>query len=148
LIDEEALESDVGEVDIGFFGSSAIVLLSDGENTSRPDPIGLAEVASTAGVRIHTIGIGTPEGAVVEIEGFNVATALDEAQLTEIAEVTDGTYNRASDAASLDRVYESIDLKLEQVEKEREITAIFAAAGGILLAVGSLLSIAWFGRVV
>ena len=35
-IDESALESDGGEVDIGFFGSSAIVLLSDGENTSRP----------------------------------------------------------------------------------------------------------------
>ena len=38
-IDESALESEGGEVDIGFFGSSAIVLLSDGENTSRPDPL-------------------------------------------------------------------------------------------------------------
>ena len=34
-IDESALESEGGEVDVGFFGSSAIVLLSDGENTSR-----------------------------------------------------------------------------------------------------------------
>ena len=37
-IDESALESDGGEVDIGFYGSSAIVLLSDGENTSRARP--------------------------------------------------------------------------------------------------------------
>ena len=102
-IDESALESEGGEVDIGFFGSSAIVLLSDGENTSRPDPLQLAEVASSAGVRIHAIGIGTPEGTVVEIDGFSVATALDEELLTEIAEVTDGTYNRAGDAATLER---------------------------------------------
>ena len=38
-IDQSALESDAGTVKIGFFGSSAIVLLSDGENTSRPDPL-------------------------------------------------------------------------------------------------------------
>ena len=37
-IDASELESDGGEVDIGFYGSSAIVLLSDGENTSEPDP--------------------------------------------------------------------------------------------------------------
>jgi Ca-activated chloride channel family protein len=135
-------------VNIGFFGSSAIVLLSDGENTSRPDPLLLAEVASSAGVRVHAIGLGTPAGTVVEVEGFNVATALDEKLLTEIAEITDGSYNRAGDAATLTRIYESIDLKLARVEREREVTALFAAAGGLLLAVGSLLSIAWFGRVI
>jgi Ca-activated chloride channel family protein len=147
-IDESALESEAGEVDIGFFGSSAIVLLSDGENTSRPDPLQLAEVASSAGVRVHAIGIGTPEGAVIEVEGFNVATALDEDLLTEIADVTDGSYNRAGDAATLQRVYESVDLELARVERQREVTALFAAAGGLVLALGSLLSIAWFGRVI
>jgi len=147
-IDEEALESDGGDVDIGFFGSSAILLLSDGENTSRPEPLLLAEVASSAGVRVHAIGLGTPEGTVVEIDGFSVATALDEEQLTEIADVTDGTYNRAADAATLERVYESVDLELARVERTHEGTALFAAAGALALAVGSLLSIAWFGRVI
>ena len=148
LLDESALESDAGEVDIGFFGSSAIVLLSDGENTSRPDPLRLAEVASSAGVPVHAIGVGTPEGTVVEVDGFNVATALDEDLLTEIADVTNGSYNRAGDTATLARVYESIDLELKQVDEEREVTALFAAAGALLLAIGSLLSIAWFGRVI
>jgi Ca-activated chloride channel family protein len=147
-IDQRELESEGGEVDIGFFGSSAIVLLSDGENTSRPDPLRLAEVASSAGVPVHAIGIGTPEGTVIEIDGFNVATALDEDLLTEIAEVTDGTYNRAGDTATLGQIYESVDLELASVEREREVTALFAAAGGLLLAVGSLLSIAWYGRVI
>ena len=85
-------------MNIGFFGSSAIVLLSDGENTTRPDPLKLAEVASTAGVRVHAIGVGTEQGTVVEVDGFNVATALDADMLRQIADVTDGTYNQASDA--------------------------------------------------
>jgi Ca-activated chloride channel homolog len=147
-IDQSALESEGGEVDIGFFGSSAIVLLSDGENTSRPDPLQIAEVASSAGVRVHAIGIGTTEGTVVEVDGFSVATALDEELLTEIADVTDGTYHVAGDAATLDRIYESIDLEFARVERQHEVTALFATAGGLLLAIGSLLSIAWFGRVI
>ena len=69
-IDEAALDSDAGAVNIGFFGSAAIVLLSDGENTTRLDPLKLAEVASTAGVRVHAIGVGTKAGTVVEIDGF------------------------------------------------------------------------------
>jgi Ca-activated chloride channel family protein len=147
-IDESALERDDGAVDIGFFGSSAIVLLSDGENTSRLNPLRLAEVASTAGVRIHAIGVGTEEGTVVEIEGFSIATALDEGLLMKIAEVTDGTYEQASNAGVLNRIYESIDLELKRVDERREVTALFAAASGLLLALGSVLSIAWFGRVI
>jgi Ca-activated chloride channel family protein len=147
-IDQAALERDDGAVNIGFFGSSAIVLLSDGENTSPPDPLRLAEVASTAGVRIHAIGVGTPEGAVVEVDGFSLATALDEALLEEIAEVTDGTYERADDAEALKGIYESIDLDFKRVDERRELTAVFAAAGGLLLALGSVLSILWFGRVI
>jgi Ca-activated chloride channel homolog len=147
-IDESALESDAGEVDIGFFGSSAIVLLSDGENTSRPEPLPLAEVASSAGVRIHAIGLGTPEGTVIQVDGFSLATALDEGLLTEIAEVTDGTYHRAADASTLEEVYDSIDLELARVDRRHEVTALFAAAGGLMLALGSLISIAWFGRVI
>ena len=147
-IDQSALERDDGTVNIGFFGSSAIVVLSDGENTSDLDPLRLAEVASTAGVRIHTIGVGTPEGAVVEIEGFSLATALDETLLKKIAEVTDGTYERAGDADALAGIYESIDLEFERVKERREMTAVLSAAGGLLLVLGSVLSIAWFGRVI
>ena len=147
-IDESALESDAGDVDIGFFGSSTIVLLSDGENTSRPDPLKIAELASSAGVRVHTIGVGTKEGTVVQVDGFNVATALDEDLLQKIADVTDGTYDQAGNAEALERIYSSIDLEFKRVEKPREVTALFAGAGCLLLALGSVLSIAWFGRVI
>src|SRR5262245_1786285 len=104
-IDQAALEREDSKVNIGFFGSSAIVVLSDGENTARPDPLKLAEVASSAGVHIHTVGVGTPEGTVLEIDGFQVATALDEELLEQIAKVTDGSYQRAEDADALADVY-------------------------------------------
>jgi Ca-activated chloride channel homolog len=146
-LDLPALQSDAGSVNIGFYGSSAIVLLSDGENTSGPDPLSLAEVASTAGVRVHTIGIGTTQGTVVQINGFSVATALDADLLKQIAKVTDGDYHQAADAKTLAQVYKSIHLQLETVERPREATSLFVAAGGLLLVLGSGLSLAWFGRV-
>ena len=147
-IDEDALDSDLGEIDIGYFGSSTIVLLSDGENNSRPDPLAVAEIASVAGVQIHAIGIGTEQGTVVDIGGFNVATALDGALLAEVAKVSDGTYYEAADAAALAEIYKSIDLDFKSKTEYTEITALFTAGAALLLVVGALLSVFWFGRVV
>ena len=147
-IDEEALDSDVGEIDIGFFGSSTIVLLSDGENNTRPDPLIVAEIASVAGVQIHSIGIGTDRGTVVDIGGFNVATALDSALLAEVSAVSDGTYYEAADAAALAEIYKSIDLEFKTKTEYTEVTALFTAGAALLLVIGALLSVFWFGRVV
>lgn len=147
-IDEAALESDLADVDIGYFGSAAIVLLSDGENTARPDPLAVAEVASVAGVEIHTIGIGTADGTVIDVDGFKVATALDGALLTDIASVTDGTYYEAADAATLGDVYRTIDLDAVSRVERTEVTALFTMGGLLLLVVGASLSVLWFGRVV
>ena len=68
--------------------------------------------------------------------------------LKKIADTTDGTYNQATDAASLKGVYKSIDLKFKRVKKPREVTAAFSALGALLIAAGSVLSILWLGRVV
>jgi Ca-activated chloride channel family protein len=147
-IDPSALGDEGAEVNVGYFGSSAIVLLSDGENTSQPDPLKVAEIASSAGVRVHTVGVGSEKGTTVKVDGFEVATALDAKLLTEIAKVTDGTYSEAADAETLAGIYDSIDVEFKHVEKKREVTALFAAAGGLLLALGAGLSIVWFGRVI
>ncbi|HVL07385.1 MAG TPA: VWA domain-containing protein [Acidimicrobiales bacterium] len=147
-IDFEALASDSAQVDIGYFGSATVVLFSDGEETSRPNPVAVAEVASVAGVRVHTIGVGTPQGAVVQVDGFNVATALDRELLEEVASVTDGSYHEAGDAEGLSRISESIDLRFKLVSEYSEVTGLFAAAGSVLMVLGALLSVLWFGRVV
>jgi len=148
VIDESALSSDGGTVDVGYYPSSAIVVFSDGENTDRPDPLALAKVASTAGVKIDTVGVGTEAGAVVQVDGFNIATALDPKLLTEIAEVSDGTYHGAGGAAALASIYKSIDLQFERRHERREVTVLFAAGAALLLALGAGLSLVWFGRVV
>jgi Ca-activated chloride channel family protein len=147
-IDEAALASDSAQVDIGYFGSAAIVVLSDGENNGRPDPLTVANLASTAGVHIDTIGIGTEQGTVVDVDGFSVATALDSDLLKQIASATDGKYFEASDAATLADVYKSIHLDFKTKTEHTEVTAVFTAAGTLLLVVGALLSVFWFGRVV
>jgi Ca-activated chloride channel family protein len=148
VIDEAALASDSAQVDIGYFGSSQIILLSDGENTGQPDPLTVAQIASVAGVRINTIGIGTEDGTVVDIKGFQVATALDRDLLTEIATVSNGTYYEATDADSLAQIYKSIRLEVTTTTEHTEVTALFTMAGSLLLVAGALLSVLWFGRVV
>lgn len=147
-VDPDALESDIEDVDIGYFGGTAVVLLSDGENTDRLDPSAVAELASAAGVKVHPVGIGTPDGAVVEIDGFQVATSLDADTLKEVADVTDGTYRHAVDAAELRQVYESIELRFTTVVQPTEVTALFAAAGLALVVAAVALSLLWNGRVI
>ncbi len=138
----------IDSVDIGYFGSGAIVLLSDGENTGELDPAALAALASTAGVKIYPVGVGSSEETVVELNGFQFATSLDEASLRSIADITGGTYFRAETADSLASIYESIDLQWRREPEFTEITALIAAAGALLLAVGAALSLGWIGRLV
>jgi Ca-activated chloride channel homolog len=147
-LSDEQLSGQAESVDIGFFGSASIVMLSDGENTGEPDPQVMAQLASTAGVKITTIGIGSPEGTVLEVDGFSVATALDATALQQIAEITDGTYLAAEDAAALKDVYGSLKLELRTVKEQRELTGVAAGAAAILLALGGAFSMWWFGRVI
>ncbi|MEX2228127.1 MAG: VWA domain-containing protein [Dehalococcoidia bacterium] len=147
VIDPEASEEDLFALDIGYFGSAVIVLLSDGEHTSRSDPISVAQLAANAGVRVLPIGIGSADGTTLEIEGYRVATALNEPLLSAIATVTDGAYFRAADEAELAAVYEAIDLRLAIDGEEVEVTALVAAAAMLLLVVGAGLTMRWFGRV-
>jgi Ca-activated chloride channel family protein len=133
---------------LGYHGSAAVILLSDGENTDGPDPLQAAELASTAGVRVYPVGLGSARGTVLAVDGFQVATALDEPLLRSIATTTDGTYFTAADAQSLTRVYESIDLSWTVQSRNIEVTALFAAAAAMLLLLGVGRSLARSGRVI
>ncbi len=142
------LPGSIDSVDIGFFGSAAIVLLSDGENTATPDPLEVAKLSSTAGVKIYAVGVGSEEETVIDVGGFKVATALDEEMLQGIAKFSDGAYFRADDAETLSKIYSSIKLEWKSIPQRTEVTALAAALGAIALTIGSLLSLLWFGRLV
>jgi Ca-activated chloride channel family protein len=141
------LDLDDLDLDFGYHGSAVVVLLSDGEDTTGLDPLLMSDLAATAGVRVFPIGIGSPQGTLVELDGFTIATMLDESTLREIAASTSGSYFHAGDATELSTIYETIDLELTIRGEKTEITGLLAGAAVVLLLAGAGLSMAWFGRV-
>jgi Ca-activated chloride channel family protein len=101
--------------------SRALVIITDGEN-HEDDPVAAAKEAIDANVIIYTIGIGSPEGAPIQIEtgglteflkdrdGNTVITKLDEGILKDIASATGGKYIRATATGlGLNEIYSDID---------------------------------------
>jgi Ca-activated chloride channel family protein len=145
-IDPAVFEDSTPTVDIGHFPSSVILLLTDGENTSSPDPLEISQIAAEAGVRIYPVGIGSQEGAILQIDGFNVSTQLDETALQAIADLTNGSYYRAEDEESLQEIYQNVDLRLAIRGEKMEVTAILAGFSLLLFLLGGALTLFWFGR--
>lgn len=133
---------------VGYFPSATILLVSDGENTGGPDPAAVAQLANDVGVHVSAVGVGTTDGAVITVDGFQVATALDEQALGDLTDATGGTYEPAAKAADTDTITHSIERRVTSVDKKTEITAIFAFAAIALLLAGGLLMLRWFGRIV
>ena len=136
------------ETPIGYYGGTAIVILTDGENMEGPDPLELADLASAAGVRIYPIGLGSTSGSVLQVDGFSIATALDEDTLKEIAKTTGGTYFSADDPDALAQVYDSIELTWTSRTVPHEVTSLVAALATLLLLAGAGLSVLRSGRVI
>jgi Ca-activated chloride channel homolog len=99
--------------------SRVMILLTDGENNrGEIDPITAARAAAAYDIRIHTIAVGTEGVAPIPIArgllgGYqyaNLPVSIDEELLQEIADLTGGSYFRATDEAALDRIYGEIDL--------------------------------------
>jgi len=97
--------------------SRVMILLTDGvNNRGAIDPLTAARAAAAFGIRIYTIGVGTQGMAPVPV-GRGVyglryqmePVQIDEALLTQIAQLTGGRYFRAHDAAALERIYGQIN---------------------------------------
>jgi Ca-activated chloride channel family protein len=104
-------------------------------------------MAADRGVRVFTVGVGTPAGEVIGFEGWSFRARLDEDTLKAIADRTHGEYFHAGTAMDLKKIYEGLSARLVFEKQHTEITALFsAAAAGLALAAG-LLSLLWFGRI-
>ena len=130
----------------GAFAPAVIVLLTDGENTDPPDPIEVAQRAADRGVRVHTVGLGTDEGATIEVDGFNLFTQLNEPVLQQIALLTEGSYFRVEDVDGMSSVYEELETEFVVESREVEVTSAFGGVSALLLLAGGALSLFWFGR--
>jgi len=97
----------------------AIIIMTDGDNLEG-DPLAVARKAKAAGVKVYTIGIGTREGELIQIQNDNgeveflkdsqgnfVKSRLNETLLQQIALTTGGIYVQASGLQfGLDLIYE------------------------------------------
>lgn len=140
-------------------GTGYIVLLTDGED-HHSDPLGAARAAAQRGIRVITLGIGTPEGdAVPELDaqgrpmgqlvdegGEPVRSRLDEKTLQEIARITDGAYFRvqpgadaARQAADAIRKGETRALDARNESRYQERFQLFLALAVGLILMGRLL---------
>jgi len=104
-------------------------------------------MAAERGIRVYTVGVGTPEGEILRGDGWSMRVRLDEQTLKTISDLTRGEYFRAESASDLKKIYASLNSKLVLETKETEITALFAAAAAVLAVVSALLSLAWFNRI-
>lgn len=131
----------------GSYTSAVIILLTDGQTTTGPDPIASARMAAERGVRVFTVGVGTPNGEILVGDGWSMRVRLDEEALRAIADITLGEYFHAGTAEDLKRVYESLTSRIVLETGETEVTALFTAAAAGLLILSALLSLLWFRRV-
>lgn len=139
-----------------------IILITDGED-HQSFPLEAAKAAGEKQIRIHTVGIGDPAGAVIPVRnergvkeylkyrGETVRTSLDEDTLQEIAAITGGIYipvqTRRADLGDLYKRYIQTGEKREFEEKETyrwsEWYAPFLWIAVVLLMIESLAGAKW-----
>jgi Ca-activated chloride channel family protein len=131
----------------GSVTSAAIILISDGQRTTGPEVLEAARAAAERGVRVYTVGIGTPEGEVMGFEGWRMRVRLDEDTLKNVASITHAEYFSAGNAAELKQVYRALSSRFTLEKKETEVTSLFSALAAVLAVTSALLSLAWFNRI-
>ena len=133
----------------GSYVPAVIVLLSDGQNTTGPLPLDAAAIAASRGVRIFTIGVGTPQGASINPGGGGFGgfrAELDEVTLRKIAKQTDGKYFYAATEKDLHEVYQALEKQFVLKPQQVEVTAMTMFGGIVALLLGGVLSLLWFNR--
>ena len=126
--------------------SRVMILITDGEDHDE-NALRAAERAKQAGVSICCIGIGTPEGKPLKIDGMliedeegkMVLTKLNEELLQQIAQTTEGIYTRSRNEEF--GLNEMEDAKLQEItfEEYDDEYQWFLGAGLLLLFVEMLL---------
>lgn len=125
----------------GSVAPGAIVLLSDGQNTSGSDPGGAAAEAKSKNVPVFTIAYGTAAG-YVDLDGRREPVPPDTQLLKQIADASGGAAYTAESAGQLEDVYRRVKSDVGTEEVKREITANWALYGLVaagLAALGAVL---------
>ena len=130
----------------GSNGNAAVILLTDGRRTTGLLPADAARLAAERGIKVYTVGFGTPEGGTAPLDGYSIFMAFDEEALRTIADITKAEYFHAATGAELLKVYEGLSSKLVLNRSRTEVTFLFGAAAALLMALSAALSLLWFNR--
>jgi Ca-activated chloride channel family protein len=117
---------------------ASILLLSDGAQTrGLLSPGQGAERAQSAGIQVFTIALGTDGGTILAgPPGAEqvIPVPPDRETLSAIAEYTGAEAFDAQSASALQKVYAGLGSRVGREDRPREVTAVFVAAGALLLA--------------
>ena len=152
----------------GEYAPYMVILLTDGVNTTGPDPVFAAEFAKTRGVRVYTIGFGTDrEDSPMNCGGFQgggnpndpnqsffgggggggggggFRRGIDEETLKQVADMTGGEYFAASSTDELQDIFRNLPVQLMTITETTEISVIFAAIGTMLVLLAVVLAMLW-----
>ncbi len=156
----------------GEYQPDTIVVLTDGRNTQGVGPVTAAEEAAARRLRVFTIGFGTTNPAPLVCTRDQVSgdaarrgdrggggfsgggggggrnLQIDEAALTQVADMTGGEYFRAEDSEALVGVLLDLPDSIVLQRQDVEITVWFALAGAmlVLVAIGLVPMVEPIGR--
>ncbi len=140
--------------------SKVVILLTDGmNNTGKISPLAAAEAAKALGVKIYTIGVGVRGMAPIPVKDEAGNTHLimdkvdvDEKTLQAVADETGGTFYRATDTDSLEKIYDQINRlettaqTVEKFEHREELYSWALIPAAAMLGFGLLLQHTRFRR--
>jgi Ca-activated chloride channel family protein len=124
---------------------AAIVLLSDGENTSGRPITAAGRAAEDAQVPVSTIAFGTGS-AIIEINGEPVEADIDKEALERLADSTRGHFYEAESEQELSDVYDDIGSSLGSETVDQEIVTWFVFMALLLAGATGVTSLMWFQR--
>lgn len=123
-----AIKSAIERLEIDAGKSKVLILITDGENTGGMAPLDAAKIAKEKGIRIYAIGVGTKEGGKIPegrdffgrvyfktYQGEVVISKLDDSELKQIANITEGKYFRLTDA----NAFKSIVSDIKNIEENK-----------------------------
>lgn len=112
----------------------AIVLITDGEN-HEGGAIEAAQEAAKKGIHVFVLGVGSPDGSPIPVEGSNefrrdkdgnvVVTRLNEEMCREIARAGNGMYVRVDNTNNAERALNAEVNKLAKADVETQVFTEF-----------------------
>jgi len=124
--------------------STCVQTVPDGDVAKLKAQAKAAQKAADLGVRVYTVGFGTPNGFIPGYEGYSYFTQVDEEALKGIAKITEADYFKAGSAEDLKQVYKHLSTQFTMEKRDTEITALLSGLALVFVFLALLLSALWF----